>query len=67
MKKKKQVVICCPTYENMTEQDKKEIYNLLEFKKRLKEWRENEQKRHQSDSKGSEKNKEILKKLLTNK
>lgn len=35
--------------------DLQEIYNLLEFKRRLKEWRENEQKRHQSDSKGSEK------------
>lgn len=54
MKKKKQVIICCPTYENMTEQDKKEIYNLLAFKKRYKECL-NEQKRHQSDSKGSEK------------
>ena len=35
MKNKKSIiVICCPTYENMTEHDKKEIYSLLKFKER---------------------------------
>ena len=47
---KKQIVICCPTYENITKQDKREIYNLLNFKKRYKEWL-NEQKKCQSDKK----------------
>ena len=35
---KKQVIICCPTYENMTEHDLKEIENLLDFKKRYKKY-----------------------------
>lgn len=34
----KQIVICCPTYENITKQDLKEIYNLLDLKKRYKEY-----------------------------
>lgn len=32
------IVICCPSVEHITEHDKQEIYNLLEFKKRLKEF-----------------------------
>lgn len=32
--KKSIVIICCPTYENITEHDKQEIYNLLMFKER---------------------------------
>ena len=35
---KKQVIIFCPTYENMTEHDLKEIENLLDFKKRYKKY-----------------------------
>lgn len=35
---KKQIIICCPTYKNMTKQDLKEINNLLDFKKRYKEY-----------------------------
>ena len=34
-----QVIICCPSSESMTEQDRKEIYNLLEWKKRLKDFK----------------------------
>ena len=35
MKNKKSVIIiCCPTSENLTEHDKKEIYSLLRFKER---------------------------------
>lgn len=32
-----QVIICCPPAGGLTERDKREIYNLLEFKKRIKE------------------------------
>lgn len=35
----KQIVICCPSAEHITEHDKREIYNLLEFKKRLKDFK----------------------------
>lgn len=34
-----QVIICCPSTESMTEQDRREIYNLLEWKKRLKNFK----------------------------
>lgn len=35
MKNKKSIiVICCPTYEDITEHDKQEIYSLLRFKER---------------------------------
>jgi hypothetical protein len=37
-----QVVICCPTPKGMTQKDKKEIENLLNFKKRYKESKKNE-------------------------
>ena len=39
---KKQIIICCPSSENMTGKDKKEIYNLLVFK----EWYKNFLKRN---------------------
>ena len=39
--KEKVIVICCPTYENMTEKDKQEIYNLLKFKEQIKKLRGN--------------------------
>ena len=38
MKKKTQVIICCPTCENLTKEDRKQIDNLLNFKKRYKEY-----------------------------
>lgn len=34
-----QVIIYCPSAKSMTEQDRKEIYNLLEWKKRLKDFK----------------------------
>ena len=34
-----QVIICCPSSESMTEQDRKEIYNLLEWKKKIKRFK----------------------------
>lgn len=34
-----QVIICCPSAESMTEQDRREIYNLLEWKKRLENFK----------------------------
>ena len=38
MEKKTQIIICCPTFENLTKKDKKEIDNLLNFKKRYKKY-----------------------------
>lgn len=35
---KKQIVICCPSYKNLTKQDLKEINDLLLFKKRYKKY-----------------------------
>ena len=35
-----QVIICCPTPKDMTRKDKKEIENLLNFKKRYKAYKE---------------------------
>ena len=42
----KQIIICCPTYENMTKKDLYEIENLLAFKKRFSEHLKEKEKKN---------------------
>lgn len=47
--KKQVVVVCCPSSENMTKKDKKEIYNLLIFKERYENFLKNKERKEKEN------------------